>query len=603
VPATFGLLPAEHALPSVGGRDRCGRFPRMGAVVVGPHDARRGMRRPISLPKTDTSMEWTGFLRASRGLLRAALAVAVISSVTLAQSPSAPTSTAHVDDLLRQGYQLEQEGRWSDALNVYEDGVRKFPAEPTLQRRFEFVRLHYDVARRYNDPSYRASLSRMSVEETLNIYSEVLLKIQTHYVEPPHWKQFVERGTNALEVALSEPLFVQAGSAQRDPRRVDEFRQELRRILGPRMVQNRNDARQAVALAASLAADRLQIPPSAVVMEYTCGAASSLDVYSCYLTPGQLTDVYSQIEGNFVGLGIELKADQGALLIVRVISGSPAQKGGLRDGDRILSVDGRLTKDYSTDQAANLLQGEVGSVAELIVQSAGQEPRPMRIRRDRVEVPSVDLVRILDSSQGVGYLKLTCFQKTTSRDLDVALWNLHRQGMRSLIMDLRGNPGGLLVTAVEVADKFVERGVIVSTRGRNSQEDFTYSAHEAGTWRMPLVVIIDQDSASAAEIFAGAIRDHRRGTIVGTRSYGKGSVQGIFPLSVTGAGMRLTTAKFYSPKGYPYAGAGVEPDLAVHQVARASGPDAVPSVAPVGEEDPMIGVALEAARQLVVAQR
>ncbi len=120
--------------------------------------------------------------------------------------------------------------------------------------------------------------------------------------------------------------------------------------------------------------------------------------------------------------------------------------------------------------------------------------------------------------------------------------------MKSLVIDLRGNPGGLLVSAVEVVDRFVDHGVIVSTRGRSAQEDFTYSAHEQGKWRMPLVVMIDQDSASAAEIFAGAIRDHHRGTIVGVRSFGKGSVQGIFPLEDSNAGVRLTTAKFYSPK-------------------------------------------------------
>src|SRR6202008_2306840 len=135
---------------------------------------------------------------------------------------------------------------------------------------------------------------------------------------------------------------------------------------------------------------------------------------------------------------------------------------------------------------------------------------------------------------GVGYLRLTCFQKTTSRDLDAALWRLHREGMKSLIVDLRGNPGGLLNISVDVVDKFVNEGVIVSTRGRNAQEDYSYTAQPPGTWQVPLTVLIDGDSASASEIFAGAIRDHHRGTLVGTRSYGKGSVQGIFPLNISG---------------------------------------------------------------------
>jgi carboxyl-terminal processing protease len=140
--------------------------------------------------------------------------------------------------------------------------------------------------------------------------------------------------------------------------------------------------------------------------------------------------------------------------------------------------------------------------------------------------------------------------------------------MKSLVLDLRGNPGGLLTSSVEVADKFLEQGNIVSTRGRSPNEDFNYAAQRPGTWRVPLVLLIDGESASASEIFAGAIRDHRRGKIVGVRSYGKGSVQGIFPLTLGGTGVRLTTAKFYSPSGHPYSRVGVEPDVVVRAVEK-----------------------------------
>jgi carboxyl-terminal processing protease len=187
---------------------------------------------------------------------------------------------------------------------------------------------------------------------------------------------------------------------------------------------------------------------------------------------------------------------------------------------------------------------------------------------------------------------LTCFQKTTARDLDAALWQLQRDGMRSLIVDVRGNPGGLLLAAVEAVDRFAERGVIVTTHGRSVQEDSSFTAHPEGTWQMPLVVIVDQDSASAAEIFAGAIQDLHRGTIVGVRSYGKGSVQGIFPLDGTNAGIRLTTAKFYSPSGRPYSQIGVEPDRIVHQVSRPIDGQTVTS----SQDDQMLSAALEVAR-------
>ena len=542
-------------------------------------------------------------LPAAGAFLGFVLAVLAWAGPAAAQPPApaaaAPVtaSPAEVGESLRRGRQLEIERRWGEAMAHYEEAMRQFPEERSLQRRFDFARLHCDLTRRYNDRSYRSLLERLSVSEAVNVYAEVLLKVQAHYVEAPHWKELVERGTNDLEVALTEPAFLEGCRAPYDGRTIDDFRQELRQTVGPRVIQTRNDACDAVSTAANLAYQRLGIPPARVVLEYTCGAANTLDPYTTYLTPDQLTEVYSQIEGNFVGLGVELKTQGDTLLIVRVIAGSPAERSGIRADERIVAVDGRSTRDVSADRAANLLQGLAGTMVELTVADAAGQSRQVTVRRERVEVPSVDDAQILDRSLGVAYLKLSCFQKTTAHDLDMALWNLHQSGMRSLIIDLRRNPGGLLVAAVEVSDRFLDRGVIVSTRGRNAQEDLTYSAHEAGTWHMPLVVLVDQDSASAAEIFAGAIRDHRRGTIVGKRSYGKGSVQGIFPLNTTGAGVRLTTAKFYSPSGRPYSGVGVQPDIVVQQVAKpVHGLPAAPAA------DPMLAAALQAAQRLT-AQR
>ncbi|MGD0899542.1 MAG: S41 family peptidase [Thermoguttaceae bacterium] len=496
--------------------------------------------------------------------LRALPAAAAQPATTLAIS----NRTLQVDGLLRHGQELEVQRRWGEALAHYEEALRAFPEETTLERRFELARVHYDLGRRYADRSFCEKVSRLPTQQALDLYLQVLLKIQSHYVELPAWRELVDRGTADLEVALEERAFLEQNLPSRDLSAVAAFRRELHDALSQREPATRIDARDSVVVAAELARSRLGIPPTAVVMEYLCGATNSLDPYSAYLTPDQLSEVYSQIEGNFVGLGIELKAQAGTLVIVRVITGSPAERSGIRPGDRIVAVNGRLTQDITTDQAANQLQGVEGSEVTLTVAAPEQPPRELVIRRQRVEVPSVDQVRLLDPQQGIAYLRLTCFQRTTRRDLETALWRLHREGMRSLIVDVRGNPGGLLVTAVEVVNLFLDRGVIVSTRGRSPQEDFTYTAHEQGVWRVPLTVVIDQDSASAAEIFAGAIRDHRRGTTVGVRSFGKGSVQGIFPLQDSDSGLRLTTAKFYSPNGHPYSRTGVEPDVLVHQAAR-----------------------------------
>jgi len=499
-----------------------------------------------------------------RACLAAVLLLLAVPAV--AQLPTTITISdpqGEIAELLHRGQQLEQQRRWGEALAHYEDAVRQHPKAASLQQRFDTTRLHYDLARRYADRSFCDLVARLSPDRALNLYGQVLLKIESHYVEVPRWKELVDHGARNLVMALGEPSFVDRNVPQRDRPAVDAFRRELPNMVGSRPIKNRDDARDAVAAAARLAQQRLGISPSVAVLEYLCGATNALDPYSAYLTPDQLNEVYAQIEGNFVGLGVELKAKDGGLAIMRVISGSPAEEAGVHAGDRILAVDGQSTAKLSTDQAANLLQGADGSVVSLSLAAPGQSPRQLSVRRRVVEVPSIDQVSIIDRQYGVGYFKLTCFQKTTARDLDTALWKLHREGMKSLVVDVRGNPGGLLVSAVEVVDRFVESGIIVSTRGRIAQEDFTYSAHEQGKWRMPLVVIVDQDSASAAEIFAGAIRDHRRGTIIGVRSFGKGSVQGIFPLEESNAGMRLTTAKFYSPNGSPYSGVGVEPDVRI----------------------------------------
>lgn len=522
-------------------------------------------------------------------------AISALAAPLAAQQPVSSTvafsqRSIEIDSYLQRGQELEGQRRWGEAVAHYEEGLRQFPEADTLEKRFELARLHFDLGRRYADRSFAERLSQMPAEKALDLYQQVLLKIENHYVEQPAWKNLVDRGTADLQTALAEPVFLERNLPGASPAAVDAFRRELSETLAQRNVANRSDARDSVVIAANLAQQRLGLSSTIVILEYLCGATNSLDPYSAFLTPDQLGEVYSQIDGSFVGLGVELKAQGGQLTIVRVISGSPAEQAGVRPGDCIHAVDGRLASRYTTDQAANLLQGAEGTVCALVLAAPGEADRQVAVRRQRVEVPSVDRIHIVDPQQGVAYLRLTCFQKTTRRDLEAALWRLHRDGMRSLIIDLRGNPGGLLISSVDVSDLFIDQGVIVSTHGRMSQEDSTYTAHEKGTWRVPLTLIIDQESASAAEIFSGAIRDHHRGTIVGTRSFGKGSVQGIFQLDGTDSGLRLTTAKFYSPTGKPYSRVGVEPDVVVRQAAKPINGTVA------GQDDAMLNAALQIAR-------
>ena len=492
---------------------------------------------------------------------------APVSSEPVTISPDALPDLS-VSSVLEKGLQLESNKRWGEALSHYEEALRKYSGNDKLRQRHDLAKLHYSLGRRYHDRSFKQSVAAMNRQQALSLYSELLLKMSTHYVHTPDWRGLGTRGTKAISIALGNGEFLSANRLNISNNQVSQLRRDLFQGLSRRSLNSSRDLISLASETAVLVENRTGLTASATILEFVAAAANGLDDYSTYLTADQLREVYSQIEGNFVGLGVELKAEDGTLLIVHVIPGSPAERAGILAKDRIVAVDGKSTREMSTDEAASMLTGEEGSWVKVTVFSPGAEARVLNIRREDVEVPSLENVKIIDTDNGIAYLRIPTFQKTTSRDLEAALWDLHRKGMRSLILDLRGNPGGLLTSSVEVADKFLTKGNIVSTRGRSAQEDFNYQAHYGGTWRVPLVVLIDGDSASASEIFAGAIKDNGRGTIVGTTSFGKGTVQGIFPLGYAGAGIRLTTAKFYSPNGTPISRRGIDPDDKVHFTAK-----------------------------------
>jgi carboxyl-terminal processing protease len=483
-------------------------------------------------------------------------------------APELPATS--LDGVLAEGARLESLGRWGEAVTHYEEALRETPENVALQQRSDMAKLHFSIDRRYADRSFIQSLQTLTPQQAAALYLELARKINTHYVTAPRWQYLAQRGAAAVEIGLGEPTFCSANGLNLTGEQRAAIRSELYQLT-TRPVNGPEELAAFAAEVARLVESRCNLRQSATFLEFTAAAAGGLDEYSAFLTADQLRDVYSQIEGNFVGLGVELKADKGALLIVHVIPGSPAERAGIKDGDRIVAVDGRSTEELSTDEAAAMLTGEEGSAVRVVAETAGQR-RELTVRREHVEVPSLEDVKIADPVNGVAYIKIPAFQKTTSRDLDAALWDLHSKGMRSLVLDLRGNPGGLLTSAVEVADKFLQQGGIVSTRGRSAQEDFNYQAHYGGTWRVPLVVLVDGDSASASEIFAAAIKDNARGDIVGQKSYGKGSVQGIFPLGYAGAGIRLTTALFYSPNGQKISKNGVTPNIPIESARTAAKP-------------------------------
>lgn len=502
------------------------------------------------------------------------------------------------DELVSRATLLASEGRWHEIVRLYEPEVRSGSLTPDVRRHYDIAAVHCDIERRYSEQNYRGKVQQMQEGDAVRLYAELLSRIGSHHVDEPNYHGLVERGCLAMEAALDDPAFLGFVGVAPSTERIDFCCRQSADCLARRPVTNRRDAEMMVTWIARTTERTLSIPAAVTVMEFAAAAMGGLDQYSAFLTSGQLDDLYSQIDGNFVGLGVELKPASDGLLIVDVIRGSPAERAGLRAGDHLVGVGGRSIGGMGVNEAASLLQGPEGSLVTLAILRAPSPARAVTVRREHVEVPSVEDVEILDPIAGIARLRISSFQKTTATDLEAALRQLESSGMQSLIVDLRGNPGGLLSAGVDAADLFLERGLVVATRGRSPEEDFNYLANTAGTWRVPLVVVIDGESASASEIFAGAIRDHRRGTIVGTRSYGKGSVQGIFPLDVGGMGMRLTTAKFFSPQGRSYSNIGVEPDVLVQTAFK---PPLGDTIAPA--DDPFLSTAIEAARSLTQANR
>ncbi len=483
---------------------------------------------------------------------------------------STQPAVANQDQLvLSQGVEFEKQGRWGEAFSLYNRAVKKHPSNEKLRKRRNIARLHFDLERRYSDSAYLKTLKGSSGTKSQQVYADVLAKIQSYYVDEPNWQSLVNHGAASLEIAIYDKTFRNKNIV----RKVDanEMRQALisiRNTLKNFKVKSRQDAYVAASSISRTMNQQLGIPVQASIYEFISGTVVALDPYSSFMTGAQYSETMSQIEGNFVGLGVELKTSKESLDIVDVLKGGSAARSGLVGGDKIIAIEGKSVADIGSEVAADMLRGPENSYVILTIERKTGTKHRLQLQRRRVDIQSVEDVKLVDEENGIGYIRLTNFQKTTTRDFDAALWKLHRQGMRSLIVDVRDNPGGLLNASVDIANRFVSEGVIVSTRGRNPLEDFTHRAKLAGTWRVPLIVLIDENSASASEIFAAAISDNRRGTVIGQQSYGKGSVQGIFPLNVSGGGIRLTTAKFYSPKGVAISQRGVKPNIEVQSVLK-----------------------------------
>jgi carboxyl-terminal processing protease len=315
-------------------------------------------------------------------------------------------------------------------------------------------------------------------------------------------------------------------------------------------------------------ADYVEKPDDAKLIESAInGMLAGLDPHSSYMEPKAFRDMQVQTRGEFGGLGIEVTMEDGLIKVVAPIDDTPAHKAGVMANDIITKLDEEQVQGLTLNQAVEKMRGPVNTKIKLTIMRKGQDkPVEVSITRDIIRVRAVRS-RVEDD---IGYIRVTQFNEQTTENLKRAITELQNQiaadKLKGYVLDLRNNPGGLLDQAISVSDAFLERGEIVSTRGRNAEETQRFSARAGDlTKGKPVIVLINGGSASASEIVAGALQDHKRATLIGTRSFGKGSVQTIIPLGAGNGALRLTTARYYTPSGKSIQAKGISPDIEVLQ--------------------------------------
>ncbi len=436
----------------------------------------------------------------------------------------------------------------------------QFPVQRPIDPNQELRR---KLSQRYSNVSSVRTLQNLDPQRAYSFYLEVNRMIDSRHVQPPSYDVRTKKSLQNLIFAVENQDFLNANHVSTTPDSVRIAQQKWQQLIDQNPARTPQEAVTVMRQAADIAGSYLQMQSTGVIYEFSYGSLDALDKHSRFEFTPSMSGPRVDVGGNnVVGIGIQLKTHPDGAVILRTLNGGTAQKAGLQRGDVIVGINQRNVAKLSLDEVANMITGPVGSSVSLDVRRGTQNAR-VNLSRQSVRITNISEVKMVNAQQKIGMIRLEKFGEGAVQELDQALWSLHRQGMKSLIFDLRGNPGGLLTEAIAISNRFVPSGQIVSTRGRTQGDNTVESATREQTWKLPLVVLVDSDSASASEIFAAAVQENRRGLIVGRKTYGKGTVQTHFPLQSVAGTFWLTTAKFYSPTGREMAGVGVNPDITV----------------------------------------
>ncbi len=482
--------------------------------------------------------------------------------------PAAPLAAAK---------QAEESRNWFDACQQYDAALRQDRGNADARDGYARCLRRLHLVNRHRDPAYREAVAKLSYFNALDVYEQVLQKLSEYHVDRQKTDLtfLYQQGVAEFRFALEENIF-------RNEYLVPEITEDAINAFRPKLdaladekIKTLADARQQMITVIRNAQEAGLIPRasraffiSLVVLEFACGACNGLDEYTMFLTPRDLRP-QAVPRGKPAGIGIELAVVDHKVKVSRVFPKGPA-KDLLFRHEQIVSINGQAVGE-SAEAAADRLRGEPGTTVELEVLAGDDVKRIVKLDRRLVQVPTVDyeLLYRPEEPLPIGRIRIFEFQESTVQEVREALVQLQTDGIKALILDLRGNPGGLFKSSVQVAGLFLGEAVIAVTqspiKSKNPDKNFAdreWKTEDQNPFVLPMVVLIDSETASAAEVLAGALKDHKRAELIGQTTFGKGSVQSVITLDAKApGGIRITFAKFYSPSNKPFSGRGVSPDL------------------------------------------
>ncbi len=529
---------------------------------------------PTVFPQTDRANKGTTMRR-----LRFWLSFpAVLLGVVVLIPPLPASSFALQANELQQARAFEEARQWGDAFRLYDRVLSRDRGQNEAREGCRRCLRHLHLLRRHQfDVSY-AHLATLNLSQALDLYEEVLTALRVYYAEGDKvdWSSLFQNGLDELHLALDEGAFAKKHLAGVRADQLADLKAALQ-SWRYRKVGSRAEAREQVQEVADRAAHLLGLKKAfrtIVALEFACGACNGLDEWTVYLTPAQYNEARGASRGKGVGVGADVAVVDQKLVLTRVAANGPAALAGLYENDRVTQINGRPTDGLGADAAAERLRGEPGTWVEVEIVAPGAAPRVVKLQRQAVQAPSVEEAKLLQPE--VGYVRVSGFHENTVQELKEAVLQLQSMGMKGLVLDLRGNPGGLFKPAVQVAELFLGNEVIVYThsQGHPDYKNRALRAESVNPWVFPLVVLVDGETASAAEVVAGALKENRRATLVGQTTFGKGSIQTVIPVPASEdrkkldkippgqrIGLCITVAKFSSPARQPYSGRGVIPDI------------------------------------------